>query len=120
MLDENRMEALVVALGKPEDGVLQERERGDIGDPEIAEQVVAAVEELLEDGNGRAHSLAELGDARPIRLPLLLLVGNQVRRPLPELGEPLQKKLHLRAPYQSWLNHCRKPPPPARGPGARG
>src|SRR6478609_4129501 len=97
MLAENRVETLVVSLREPEDHVLEEREGSDVGDPEFAEEIVAAVKELLEDGDRGAHAFAEPRDARSIGLRLLLLVRDQVRRTLPEPVEPLQKDLHLGA-----------------------
>ena len=49
VLHEDRVEPVVVALGEPEHGVLQERERDHVGDAElVAQDEVAAVQQRLE------------------------------------------------------------------------
>ena len=89
------MEAVRVAV-RPEHGVLEERERGHVGSGErVAEEVVATVEERLEAVERGRDPALELGDPPAVRLRHQLLRGDQVRRPLPDLVEPVEEAAKL-------------------------
>ena len=79
-------------------GVLEERERGHVGGRQlVAEEVVAAGEERLEavERGGDPPSSSAIRAA--VRLGLLLLGCDQVRRPLPDLVEPVEEDPQLLA-----------------------
>ena len=64
------MEAVRIAV-LPEQRVLEERERDDVGGRElVAEEEVAAGEQILEDRQRARDQPLELGDARAVRLRL--------------------------------------------------
>ncbi len=82
-------EELVVVRREAEDGVLQEREGRHIGEPEVAEEVVAILEQRLEDLDVGAHLRREgVGGA---------VVGDLVRCALPDPVEPVCEDPHLGA-----------------------
>ena len=97
MLDENVVKALIVVRRRTEDGVLEEREGDHIRSPELAEEIIAAVQQILEEGDGAAHPRGQLGDARRVRFRLLFLGGDQVRRSLPDVVEPVDEHAHFGA-----------------------
>src|SRR5437764_6350319 len=97
VLDEDRMEAVVVAVGQAENRVLEERKRHYVGDAELAVEIVAPGEQALEDLERGPHAPAELRDPRGVWRRALLLVRDQVRRALPDVVEPVDEDLHLGA-----------------------
>ena len=96
MLDEDAVKELVVIRRKAEHGVLEKRERHHIRRSEVAVEIVAAGEQLFEAGDRRAHPLRELRKSDGIWLRPFELGGDQVRRPLPDLVEPVDEDAHLR------------------------
>ena len=56
MLDEDTVEDVVVSGLRAEHRVLEKGERGDVGEPERSEEVVAAVEKHLGVANGETTS----------------------------------------------------------------
>src|SRR2546425_5459976 len=112
VLDEDLVEPLIVTRRKPERRVLEERERHDVRDAEVAVEVVPTLQQLLEDVERGAHARAELGDACRVRLRLLLLGRDEVRRPLPEHVEPVDEELRLRAAGGLlWIERRGRPAP---------
>ena len=108
MLDEDVVEALVVVGGSAEYRVFEEREGEHVRGPKVAEEVVAPVQQVLEEKNRIAHPGGELDDARGVELRLLLLYGDQVRRALPDVVEPVHEYAYLgatcrRARKQGWV-----------------
>ncbi len=98
VLDEDPVEDLVVPRRQAEDGVFEERERDHVSDAEFPVEVIPPVEQILEDVERRAHARPQLLDAARVRVRCLELGRDQVRGPLPELVEPVDENLHLRAP----------------------
>ena len=95
---EDLVEAVLVAL-LPDDRVLEEGKRDHVRDGQlVAEEEVAPGEERLEERQRICDPLRELRDPLPARLRLLLLGGDQVRRPLPDVVEPVDEDPHLCAP----------------------
>ena len=78
--------------------VLQEREGGAVGRGEVAEEVVAAVEQLLEHVEPLTHAPAEGGDTVVVGILALQLVLDRVRRHLPDLVEPVEEYVELGSP----------------------
>ena len=95
MLDEDVVEALVVVGRSAEHRVFEEREGDHVRGSKVAEEIVAPIEQALEERDGAAHACGELGDARGVGLRLLLLRGDQVRRALPGVVEPVHEHAHF-------------------------
>src|SRR5664280_1831097 len=87
VVDEDAVEELVVVRRQSENGVLEERERDAVGGAELAEEVVAPREQRFEAVERRSYLCTQLCDAGEVRFCLLELVGDRVRRPLPDAVE---------------------------------
>src|ERR671919_2512165 len=81
-LDEDPVEELVVPFRQAEATVLEEREGDHVGHPELAEQMVAPRQELLEQIEPGEHPVAERVRERPVGLLLAKLGLELVRRSL--------------------------------------
>ena len=103
MLDENVMEPLVVVGRHAEYRVFEEREGDHVGGPEIAEEIVAPVQQVLEERDRSAHPGRELGNA-------------------PGVGPWLLSSAAIRfgGRFQTLLNQSTKTRTSARRAGSRG
>ncbi len=95
VLDEDVVKALVVLGRSAEYRVLEERECKHVCGSELAEEIVAPIEQILEERDRAAHPYGELDDTCSVGARLLLFGGDQVRRPLPDVVEPLDEDAHL-------------------------
>lgn len=97
MLDEDVVEPLVIVGWSAEYRVFEKREGDHVCGSKIAEEIVAPVQQVLEERDRSAHPGGELGDARGVGLLLLLLRGDQVWRALPDVVEPVHEHAHFGA-----------------------
>jgi hypothetical protein len=102
--DEVKQLAVLVVV---EDGVLQERECGAVGDGEFAEQVLAPVEQVLEQVQRRGQFVAQSVDPSLVRRRLRSLGFDLVRRTLPDVVEPVEEDVDLRTPRGLPRKECR-------------